>query len=434
MKDVHLFAVFVTFVIVSLFLYHSSRGVYSEMDSDKFINVGSKNGLVANYSKPRKILIYTEFFYSGLPWPGLTTSENFTQFKGQKCSVTNCELTYDKNDSISSDVVIFHAYNMPSSKEMLRLQRQRPQHQVWVYFHLENPIVTSYIAPHKHRSDLDNVFNWTMTFMRESDIFHPYGFYLPLTKGERSSVSSQNHAIGKTKLAVWLGSGCGQVLDERKVRMMYIHNLRKLIPVDIYGNCAKYFHQTVRDCPKTADDHPAPECASLLQEYKFILAFENMNCKDYITEKYWCNPLELGLVPVVMGGADYKALAIPGSYINVFDFSSLKELADYLMFLDKNDGEYNKYFEWKKLYKVGGCLRGYNMANHYPWMCEICAAANNGSLLRKPKFYKKVQNFYDPEKRCGIQYSRLKEIISEAFDNSQKLLKDTTAKIKSNSI
>ena len=159
-----------------------------------------------------------------------------------------------------------------------------------------------------------------------------------------------------------------------------------------------------------------------------------MNCKDYITEKYWCNPLELGLVPVVMGGADYKALAIPGSYINVFDFSSLEELADYLMFLDKNDGEYNKYFEWKKLYKVGGCLRGYNMANHYPWMCEIYAAANNGSLLSKPKFYKKVQNFYDPEKRCGIQYSRLKEIISEAFDNSQKLLKDTTSKIKSNSI
>ena len=77
MKHVHLFAVFVTFVIVSLFLYYSGRGVYSEMDSDNFINVGSKNGSVANYSKPRKILIYTEFFYSGLPWPGLTTTEDF---------------------------------------------------------------------------------------------------------------------------------------------------------------------------------------------------------------------------------------------------------------------------------------------------------------------------------------------------------------------
>lgn len=88
-----------------------------------------------------------------------------------------------------------------------------------------------------------------------------------------------------------------------------------------------------------------------------------------------------------MGGADYKALAIPGSYINAMDFSSLKKLAEYLMFLDQNDDEYNKYFEWKKRYKVGGCLRArLNLANHYPWMCEVCAAANNHSLEKKEKF------------------------------------------------
>ena len=149
-----------------------------------------------------------------------------------------------------------------------------------------------------------------------------------------------------------------------------------------------------------------------------------MNCVDYITEKYWCTPLELGIVPVVMGGADYKALAIPGSYINVFDFSSLKELADYLLYLDQNDDEYNKYFEWKNRYKVGGCLRGLNMANHYPWMCDICAAANNSTIFNQPKFYKKIQDFYDPEKKCGIQYSRLKEIVSEALDmNSKRIAK-----------
>ena len=381
---------------------------------------------MANYSKPRIILIYTEFFYSGLPWPGLDTSEKFTQFKGKKCRVTNCELTYDKKRFSKSNVVIFHAYNMPSSEEMTRLQRKRPRGQVWVYFHLENPIVTSYIAPHKDRIDLDNVFNWAMTFMRDSDIFHPYGFYLPLKKGERDSNLRQNHAIGKNKLAVWTGSGCGQVLDERKVRVLYIHNLRKHIPIDIYGHCAKHFHQpnlTVQDCPNS-DGRPTAECASLLQKYKFILAFENMNCVDYITEKYWCTPLELGIVPVVMGGADYKALAIPGSYINVFDFSSLKELADYLLYLDQNDDEYNKYFEWKNRYKVGGCLRGLNMANHYPWMCDICAAANNSTIFNQPKFYKKIQDFYDPEKKCGIQYSRLKEIVSEALDmNSKRIAK-----------
>ena len=152
-----------------------------------------------------------------------------------------------------------------------------------------------------------------------------------------------------------------------------------------------------------------------------------MNCEDYITEKYWCTPLELGLVPVVMGGADYKALAIPGSYINVMDFPSIKKLAEYLLFLDRNDDGYNRYFEWKKHYKVGGCLRvKISMSNNYPWMYEVCAAANNHSLAKKT--YRKIQDFYNPDKRCAIQYSRLNEIISEAAEMS---LKETLDRQKS---
>jgi len=422
-----LFAVFtclsvtVWFVFMSRSSFFTSTSTYSrsyaEPDITEIPVLEHHNSSAGSDLKPRMVLIYTKFFYSDLPWQGLETSEDFTHFKRKKCLVTNCNLTYQKQNFVKSKVVIFHAYNMPSSEEMIRLQRRRPRDQVWVYFNLENPIVTSYIAPHKDRRELDNVFNWTMTFMRESDIYHPYGFYLPLQKGEFSLKKLQNHAIGKTKLAVWLASGCGQVLDERKVRIMYVHHLRKHMPIDIYGECAKHFHQPnlkIRDCPNH-DGRPAPDCESLLRQYKFILAFENMNCVDYITEKYWCIPLELGLVPVVMGGADYKALAIPGSYINVLDFSSLNELADYLLHLDKNDKEYNKYFEWKKRYKVGGCLRG-GMVTHYPWMCEVCAAANNDSI--QSKTYKQIQDFYDPEKRCGIQYSRLKEIISKAFDNT----------------
>ena len=427
MKNSVLFAVFTCVFISAWLVYLSRNSLYTlkflnnfEANITKTLKTHHSQRSEGSYSKPRMILIYTEFFFSGFPWQGLETSETFTHFKRQKCRVTNCKLTYKKQNFLESNVVIFHAYNMPSSQEMIRLQRRRPSNQVWVYFNLENPIVTSYIAPHKDRSDLDNVFNWTMTFMRESDIYHPYGFYLPLKKGNINS-RKQNHASGKTKLAVWTGSGCGDVVDARKVRLMYIRHLRKFIPIDIYGGCAKYFHQPnlkVRDCPRNDSGRPAPQCKSRLQNYKFILAFENMNCVDYITEKYWCTPLELGLVPVVMGGADYKGLAIPGSYINVLDFSSLKELAEYLLYLDKNDEEYNKYFEWKKQYKLGGCLTGQNMANHYPWMCEVCAAANNNSL--EGKTYKKIQDFYDPDKRCGIQYSRLKEIITEAFDMTVK--------------
>ena len=258
---------------------------------------------------------------------------------------------------------------MPSSDEMIYLRKLKPKDQIWVYFDLENPIITSHLSPHKNRRDLDGAFNWIMSYMRDSDIYHPYGFYLPLQHHESSWLPQRrNFAERKHKLAVWLSSRCGQVHEERKVRLLYVYHLRQYMPIDIYGECAGSFHQPnlqVKGCPHD-NGFLTAQCINLLKSYKFFFAFENAHCVDYITEKYWCTPLELGLVPVVLGGADYKALAIPGSYINALDFSSQKELVDYLLHLGTNDTEYSKYFEWRKWYKVGGCLKGTNLANHYP--------------------------------------------------------------------
>ena len=44
--------------------------------------------------------------------------------------------------------------------------------------------------------------------------------------------------------------------------------------------------------------------------YKFYLSFENSFCTGYVTEKFY-KALELDIIPVVMGGADYKARAPP---------------------------------------------------------------------------------------------------------------------------
>ena len=61
---------------------------------------------------------------------------------------------------------------------------------------------------------------------------------------------------------------------------------------------------------------------------------------------------EENVIPIVLGGANYTKLAIPGSYINVLDFKSVKDLADYLHYLDKNSTAYNEYFKWRQIYRT----------------------------------------------------------------------------------
>ena len=67
----------------------------------------------------------------------------------------------------------------------------------------------------------------------------------------------------------------------RNKRLEYAKNLSMYIPVDIYGGCGNM------SCPRSNSN-----CFSMLdKQYKFYLAFENSNCRDYITEKFFVNSL-----------------------------------------------------------------------------------------------------------------------------------------------
>ena len=48
-----------------------------------------------------------------------------------------------------------------------------------------------------------------------------------------------------------------------------------------------------------------------------------------------------------MGGANYSALAPPGSYINTADFASPRALAEELLRLAEDQEAYLQYFWWK---------------------------------------------------------------------------------------
>ena len=145
----------------------------------------------------------------------------------------------------------------------------------------------------------------------------------------------------------------------------------------IYGYCGDR-----RSCPRKRNSYI---CKALLRRHKFYLAFENGNCPEYITEKYWENAIDNNIVPVVMGGADYKALAIPNSYIDVQDFASPKKLAEYLLYLDGNDTAYREYFSWKNLYQHTVPKRA----------CALCKQLHDESLYSPPRMYKNMTRFWD---------------------------------------
>ena len=188
--------------------------------------------------------------------------------------------------------------------------------------------------------------------------------------------TEKNYSAEKTRLVAWAASHCSSTA---LLREQYVEQLQLYIPVDIFGKC----NPKGPRCPRGSK-----MCDTLLKEYKFYLGFENGFCEDYITEKYWEQPLEHDMVPVVMGGADYNDLVIPKSYINVLDFSSVEKLALYLKALDGNSTAYNEYFKWKEQYQVDSIVP----------LCRLCQMLHNQTL--PSKVYWDLGSFWGVKENC----------------------------------
>ena len=109
-------------------------------------------------------------------------------------------------------------------------------------------------------------------------------------------------------------------------------------------------------------------------KYKFYLSLENSFCLDYVTEKLF-NVLQYRIVPLVIDlHGHYERIATPNSFINAARFNSVRQLADYLLLLDRNDTLYNEYFEWRKYYVVRDNQHG---------LCQLSAALHHSSTSTK---------------------------------------------------
>ena len=343
------------------------------------------------------ILLYTTWF-GHHEWNDFKGPRLYDQM--EHCEkAKNCLLTYDKSWLKGASGVVFHGRDVEknrnyyySAKKLRLVRNGLPLAQKWIYLSHENPLKDVNVY-----KPYDGLFNWTATFSRKSNIFVPYQGFESKVKARHKM---RNYAKEKTGLVAWAVSNC-----RSKLRLDYVLQLQRYVSVTVYGKCNCYFEKR-RYCKHFNED-----CNMELSKYKFYLAFENSFCDDYVTEKYW-ERIQQDVVPVVMG-SNYDGLVVPGSYIDVNDFGSIRELADYLIYLDRNDDEYNKYFAYKRTFTVGS-------ENLF---CRICEKLNSEEAKKESKVILSKEFSY--ENNCGagrVKSAKFQKQIDNVGTDDDNLL------------
>lgn len=255
-----------------------------------------------------------------------------------------------------------------AAAEALATSGRRPPGQRWVWMNFESPSHSPGL-----RSLAGNLFNWTLSYRADSDVFVPYGYLYPRTHASDQPLGLAPPLARKRGLVAWVVSNW----DERQARVRYYHQLSQHVSVDVFG--------------RSGPGRRVPDIGLLhtVARYKFYLAFENSQHLDYITEKLWRNALLAGAVPVVLGPdrANYERFLPRGAFIHVDDFPSASSLAAYLLFLDRNPAVYRRYFHWRRSYAV-------HITSFWdePW-CRACQAVQGAG--DRPKSIRNLARWFE---------------------------------------
>ncbi|XP_034015465.1 alpha-(1,3)-fucosyltransferase 9-like [Thalassophryne amazonica] len=262
-------------------------------------------------------------------------------------NIEGCFLTADRNFYNKSDGVVIHHRDIRSDLSNLPML-QRPPFQKWIWMNLESPTHSSKLP------GIEKLFNLTINYRQDADIAVPYGSIVPAEDDENFVLPK------KDKLICWIVSNW----NPNHVRVKYFNELTKHVQVHSYGQA---FGSRISD----------QDFLPTISSCKFYLSFENSIHRDYITEKLY-NPLSVGTVPVVLGPPrpNYERFIQGDAFIHTDDFKLPKELADYLLLLDKNQEMYLRYFDWRHYFKVKKAIF---------WAEHTCKACE---YLRQHKEYK----------------------------------------------
>jgi len=104
----------------------------------------------------------------------------------------------------------------------------------------------------------------------------------------------------------------------------------------------------------------ASDKRELIRKYKFHLAVENCDEKDWVTEKLY-QTIMAGVVPVYVGSPNVFEFVPRSMMIVAADYKSPKELTDYLTYLGSNETAYEEYRSWRSH------ARSHPVSKHLDW-------------------------------------------------------------------
>ncbi|KAL3871316.1 hypothetical protein ACJMK2_039323 [Sinanodonta woodiana] len=273
-----------------------------------------------------------------------------------ECS-SRCNATNNTNLLMDSDAVLFHLADIwipngeRGTKRTIPFPNISNPNQVWI-IHISDPPVCLL-------GDVNifgKIFNWTMSYRSDSTIFNPYGRYMKVddeSDNVRKGYDKRNIYLEKVKFIV----GTLRNRTDPVESYLLTNEMSKYIDIEMLGTC-----HSSRLCG-TGWGNLNKDCDENFKKYRFYLAFESIECKDYITE-YWM-ALHREQIPIV----NWKRMDtlngyVPNSYINVYDFSSVKALAEYITLVNRNESLYNSFFEWKKNFTI-------DLTGRSAW-CDLC--------------------------------------------------------------
>jgi hypothetical protein len=213
-------------------------------------------------------------------------------------------------------------------------------------------------------------------------------------------------------IIIFLASNCHSFSR----RECFVRELMRFLPVHSYGKCLNNRDSLIVEGVKMKipDDGPnfiyrdLPGVSALekfIGYYKFYLAYENSICDLYRTEKLF-RAFRAGTVPVVSGVIESAYLPYQDSVISVDSFSTVRALANYLLWLDSNNSEYSRFLQWRE-------LASEQLRSEYVGLeisrCNLCSNLHRTDWHLKPGSLENVQKWWNRPGTCRTPIIQLNQ-------------------------